>query len=110
MFAPVSDDEWSKYRVPGLTAGASGRLYHNPACRSADLFSHRLTTLFRQATYNQAAEGKAGTAPRFHPDGMKGPMNWLFEREFQGWLNDFAERTARYGGRRQTLHEYKKTT
>jgi hypothetical protein len=45
-----------------------------------------------------------------HPDEMNGPMDWLFEREFQGWLNDFAERVASYGGRpRQTLDEFKNT-
>lgn len=37
-----------------------------------------------------------------HPDEMQRSLVWLFEREFQGWLDDYADR----GAPRKRLSEY----
>jgi hypothetical protein len=39
-----------------------------------------------------------------HPDEVSRPLDWIFEREYRGWLADFAER----GGPRRELNDYKK--
>jgi hypothetical protein len=39
-----------------------------------------------------------------HPDEFSRPLDWIFEREYRGWLADFAER----GGKRRDLDDYKK--
>jgi hypothetical protein len=43
-----------------------------------------------------------------HPDELSRPLDWLFEREFRGFLADFAERAAKYSDRRWDLDDYKK--
>ena len=38
-----------------------------------------------------------------HPDELQHSLVWLFEREFQGWLDDYADR----GAPRRNLSDYK---
>jgi hypothetical protein len=40
-----------------------------------------------------------------HPDEIDRPLDWIFEREYRGWLADFAER----GGLRRDLNDFKKS-
>jgi hypothetical protein len=39
-----------------------------------------------------------------HPDEFSHPLDWIFEREFSGWLADYVDR----GAPLKSLNDYKK--
>ena len=90
-------------RVPQIDQAAINK-------RVAEKMWLRMIDLPGYAEWSAQYKGLNGIIPSLHehhllvhPDEYCSSLAWMFEREFQSWLDSYAER----GGRRHDLGEYK---